>query len=398
MQRVSETRRIPEGAPTRRFKGVDQVKVRVDGVERWCDISSPGRFKVYKPEWYARLKLADGTYKLTKLLRDKTASELLLADLRRREERIQVGLETPAKKTGEKFSVLLARFWAARARNGRCTSVYLTRSKAILDLNLRELGIRDLGRVAVATGKKAMDKWVDDRLKDGYSNGAINQRLIQLQIFLKWLHEEGLLTVLPKIRKLANIGRDPRRPVTADEVERLATVAPWPRNLFYRLLFCTLARKSALRNIEANDLVLDDERPYLILRARKSKTKSQVEAPLPTWLLPALRQLVHEAIPGKRLFHQLDCFNLNDELDKDLKACGIEKHSPDGKLVLHSFRHGGTTALLQAGVSVILVQRLGGWSSLDQISKTYAHLIPRKDREAIDEVFGKMRTQSKANQ
>jgi integrase len=398
MQRVSESRKVPPGAPRRVSKGKEQVKVRVDGKDQWCELTASGRFKVYKPEWYARLKHADGTVKLVKLLRDKTASETLLSNLRKQQERILVGLETPVAKSGEEFPKILERFWNARARSGRCTEVYLTRSKAILDLNLKELGISSLDRIAVACGKKSMDHWVDRLLKDGYSNGAINQRIIQCQIFLKWLKEDGSIPHAPTLKKLSEVAKDQRRPITAEEVEKLASAAPWPRNLFYRMLFCTLARKAALRNIEPQDLILDEKSPCLILRSRKSKTKVEVEAPLPVWMLPDLRRLMAESIPGQRLFHRLDRYNLNDELDRDLKTVGIEKYSPDGKLVIHSFRHGGTTELLKSGVSVLLVQRLGGWKSLDQISKVYSHLIPRRDREEIDRVFNRKQTDSKLPQ
>jgi integrase len=105
-----------------------------------------------------------------------------------------------------------------------------------------------------------------------------------------------------------------------------------------------------------------------------------------------------ERIPGQSLFHLLDHHNLNNELDRDLKTVGIEKHLPDGKLVLHSFRHGGTTELLKSGVSVLLVQRLGGWRSLDQISRVYSHLMPRRDREEIDRVFSQHRVAGKLTQ
>ena len=398
MQRVSESRVVPPDAPRRVHNGKAQVRVRVDGKDQWCDLTASGRFKVYKPEWYARLRHADGTTKLVKLLRDKTASETLLSNLRKQQERFLVGLETPVTKSGEDFPKLLARFWTSRARSGRCTDVYLSNSKAVLEQTLKELGVSSLDRLAMALHKKAMGGWVDKLLDEGYSNGSINQRIIQLQVFMKWLVEDGSIPHAPILKKLPAGAKSQRRPITAEEVELLASVAPWPRNLFYRLLFCTLSRKTALWNIEAQDLILDEQNPYLILRRRNSKTKVEVEAPLPRWLLPDLRRLLAEHIPGQRLFHLLDHHNLNNELDRDLKAVGIEKHLPDGKLVVHSFRHGGTTELLKGGVSVLLVQRLGGWRSLDQISRVYSHLMPRRDREEIDRVFSRHNVAAKSTQ
>ena len=398
MQRVSESRIVPPDAPRRVHAGKSQVRVRVDGKDQWCDLTASGRFKVYKPEWYARLRHADGTTRLVKLLRDKTASETLLSNLRKQQERFSVGLETPVTKSGEDFPKLLARFQTSRARSGRCTDVYMANSKVILERTLKELGVSSLDRLAMALNKKAMGVWVDKLQDEGYASASINQRIIQLKVFLKWLVEDGSIPHAPILKKVSGEAKSQRRPITAEEVELLASVAPWPRDLFYRLLFCTLSRKTALGNIEAQDLILDEQNPYLILRRRKSKTKTEVEAPLPRWLLPDLRRLMAERIPGQRLFHLLDHHNLNNELDRDLKAVGIEKHLPDGKLVLHSFRHGGTTELLKSGVSVLLVQRLGGWRSLDQISRVYSHLMPRRDREEIDRVFSQHHVAGKLTQ
>ena len=398
MQRVSESRIVPPDAPRRVHAGKSQVRVRVDGKDQWCDLTASGRFKVYKPEWYARLRHADGTTKLVKLLRDKTASETLLSNLRKQQERFLVGLEIPVTKSGEDFPKLLARFWTSRARSGRCTDVYLTNSKAVLEKTLKELGISSLDRLAVALSKKAMGVWVDKLLDQGYGSGSINQKIIQVQVFVKWLVEDGSIPHAPILKKVSFEAKSQRRPITPEEVELLAKVAPWPRNLFYRLLFCTLSRKAALWNIEAEDLILDEQNPYLILRRRKSKTKTEVEVPLPRWLLPDLRRLMAEHIPGQSLFHQMDIRSLNSWLDRDLMTVGIKKHLPDGKLVVHSFRHGGTTELLKSGVSVLLVQRLGGWRSLDQISRVYSHLMPRRDREEIDRVFSRHHVVEKSTQ
>jgi hypothetical protein len=55
--------------------------------------------------------------------------------------------------------------------------------------------------------------------------------------------------------------------------------------------------------------------------------------------------------------------------------------------MIHGLRHGGATEMLEKGVSVLLVQRMGGWRSLQVLSKHYAHLSPIRSRKEIDNVF-----------
>lgn len=63
-----------------------------------------------------------------------------------------------------------------------------------------------------------------------------------------------------------------------------------------------------------------------------------------------------------------------------IKRAGIERLTP------HCCRHGFATGLLRAGIDVVTVAWLGGWTSPAQVFKTYGHAI--KDRTLTDVLAG----------
>ena len=124
-----------------------------------------------------------------------------------------------------------------------------------------------------------------------------------------------------------------------------------------------------------------------MLRAKYAKTKLDQQVPIPTRLVPKLKNLIDECPAGVPLFHKLLTINLNTNFWADLKRAGIPRETEEGMAVIHSLRHGGTTELLSKGVSIILVQKMGGWKSLSMLSGHYAHLSPVRSRKEIDSVF-----------
>lgn len=380
MRKKHETRKVPPGAPSRMHRGKHQALIQVDGRGVWCDLTATGRARVVRPEWYASLKLANGQTKTVKLCRDKTTAEMMLAKLRTREDQIRAGLVFPVSESGENFSDLLERFWKHRARS-RCTAVYLKSAQVSLRKALGSLGV---GSVLDIRGlsKAAWEKWADAPV-----GGMVkHHQRVQLKVFLKWLHHENLLASIPDVPKIKITYKELRRPARRHEVDQLQKVAPWPRGIFYALAFCTLARRNALIGLRPEDFNLGQS-PFVMLRAHLSKTGIDQQIPLPPRLVPQLKKLVKECPPGAGVFDQINDANFHKLLDHDLELAGIPRVTTEGKLVIHSFRHGGATELLEKGVSVLLVQRMGGWKSLAMLSKHYAHLSPVRSRKEIDSAF-----------
>lgn len=388
MYHKQDTRPVPPDAPRRIQDGVSQAKIRVDGKDAWCDLTPTGRAKVTRAEWYGQLRRADGTIKPVRLCRDKAAAEALFSKLQRKEERIRAGLEIPVKESKEDLPALLARFWKDRARRN-CTDVYIAEARARLGRAMGELGLDSMQSLKTLN-KEKLETWMDEmRSKSGglAASGTKSQKVIQLKAFLNWLFKENLIPKVPEFPRNTVVSKFPRRNITRLEVDKLVAAAPWPRNLFYALGFSTLTRRGAMFNIRLEDLDLDPANPTLMLRARHSKTKTEQMIPIPKKLVADLARLVAETKPGQPIFQCIDPPRLSELFDRDLKAAGVPRETADGRLVIHSLRHGGATELLQRGVSVVLVQRMGGWSSPMVLLRNYAHLSPVRDRKEIDAVF-----------
>lgn len=382
MKRKHDTRQVPADAKRRVKDGKPQALITVFGKDIWCNLTPSGRAKVMRPEWYATLRMADGTPRLVKLCRDKMAAEMMLAKLRTHEERIAVGLDVRAAKTSEKFPQLVERYWTEKARSG-CADVYLQEARARLSHALDELGVDTLAGVKKLTDSQ-VGVWLDG-LK--LSNGSKNQRVIQLKGLLKWLLAGHLIQRLPKFPKISDKTKYTRRPITRVEVDLLEKKSPWPRGLYYALAFSTLARRGAMLSLLPEDVHLDDDEPWILLRSQHSKTKTDHMVPIPKRLVGELRILVNRCPPRLPIFHQMLGLNMHHCFSRDLKAAGIPQENERGRAVIHSLRHGGTTELLEKGVSVLLVQRMGGWRSLRVLAKHYAHLSPIRSRNEIDKVF-----------
>lgn len=103
---------------------------------------------------------------------------------------------------------------------------------------------------------------------------------------------------------------------------------------------------------------------------RDTKTKQERLAHMPAPLLVALANLPRDDKPFGRWSES----RLREMWDEDIAATA--KAVPGFKrLTFHSCRHGFATKLLQDGVSVVMVAKLGGWASPQQVLSTYAHAM-----------------------
>lgn len=69
------------------------------------------------------------------------------------------------------------------------------------------------------------------------------------------------------------------------------------------------------------------------------------------------------------------------------KDHGIDLYNSDGKLTftVHGWRHDWAGRMLMAGVDILTVQRIGGWSSTDML-KRYAALSKKHEQDAINKL------------
>lgn len=103
---------------------------------------------------------------------------------------------------------------------------------------------------------------------------------------------------------------------------------------------------------------------------------------LPSPLVVALAN-----IPGERtgrVFRYASRSTVKPSWDAAIKRAGIKRLTP------HCCRHGFATAMLQAGVDVVTVAKLGGWASPALVLSTYGHAV--NDATLTDRIAGSFGT------
>jgi len=117
---------------------------------------------------------------------------------------------------------------------------------------------------------------------------------------------------------------------------------------------------------------------------RDTKTATERLAHMPDRLLVALANLPRDAKPFDWSESSLRRFWDEDVAKTAREVPGFKR------LTFHSCRHGFATALLQDGVDVVTVSKLGGWSSPHQVLDTYAHAV--NNLRLTDRLFGTIDT------
>ena len=377
------TRPVPEGTETRVENKKLQAKIKLHGKTVWVPINSNGNMVVETASWYGTVRMASGLHQTFRLFNDKSASQAELANLQRVQDRIAAGILPPVDSSKDKIADLFSRFMDERKQQG-LSAYHLKLANARVKKAIEELSLNKVADVRNLTPAK-LSAWLLG-MKEA-APMTRKHRKAGLRKFLGWLKDQRLIAEVPRFPAFKAEIKTKRRALTKDEVERLADAAPWPRNLLYRLAFASIARRGAILSLLAKDLHFENPtKPWIMLREETSKTGVGQAVPIPIRLVSDLRKRVAE-VGDQPLFAGINA-QLNEmAFDKDLENASLPKETSEGTASFHCLRHSGATELLKAGVSTLVVQRMGGWKSLDMLAKHYAHITPMDGRHLIDEVF-----------
>ena len=379
MHKPTYTRPVPAGSKTRIVDGKTEVCLSHDGKMAWFPLSKGGRARIPSKDWHGQVKLANGQIVTIRLVKNKEASQRILHNRQTKEDNIASGKEVPTLiEPTKSLAEYVLQYEAERISQGISRKTQLNTMaplrRALAEMELITVqDLRSLTAEWISQWFVALDK----------APGTKGKILEVVKQFTRWMVDRSLLAASPKFPKYSKQIVKARRPLDFAEVERLAKVSPWPRSILYRLAFSTLARRSALLGLKAEDLKFATSGVTIMLRPELSKTKVGQQVPAPKHLAADLKKLAGEC-PTGNLFAGAKHGNFTDNFDTDLKAAGIEKLTADGVACFHSLRHGGTTHLIRSGVPMVLVQRMGGWVNLNILAKHYSHLSPVTDREQID--------------
>lgn len=176
----------------------------------------------------------------------------------------------------------------------------------------------------------------------------------------------------------------------------------------YLLLFSTGMRRSELLGLSWNNidlkkktmeicqaLIMFEGKPYL-RRDTKNESSERI-IPIPDRLIPFLESIQNRQRREEEknseyrnsenlVFTNADGSCVNPMyFSRNFKNV-ITRHGFPKDLHLHSIRHTWATDMLQAGVPIIDIQHLGGWSRPDTLLKIYAHTVKETQISAVNKL------------
>ncbi len=180
---------------------------------------------------------------------------------------------------------------------------------------------------------------------------TINDYLEAARCLFNWLIKNGRVQANPLVTvgKVKTEGRQTRerRSFTVEEIKRLLAVAG-EHEAVYLMAVHTGLRRSELAKLKWADLLLDEAKPFVLVRASTTKNSKVTPMSLHPEVVAALRDLKNESQPGELVFKR---FPRIERLKRDLKAAGIPYQDALGRYAdFHSLRKTLCTNLARAGV------------------------------------------------
>jgi len=230
-------------------------------------------------------------------------------------------------------------------------------------------------------------------------SGKTLQNLAEgLRAFCIWAKDRGYLEADP-LDGLAAFDVTPqthRRCITGEEVTALLEKCADHRRLLYEVAFSSGLRAGELRALTPDHL--DLEHNGLRLEAAWTKSRKATLQPLASWLMDRLVTFAKAGTAAalyKKFADHHRCGVPKDmpaapllyvsshparELEKDLKAAGLSKWGPGGKVDFHALRVAYVSFVLEAGATAKEAQTLARHSKPELTMNIYARA--RNDRLA----------------
>jgi len=199
------------------------------------------------------------------------------------------------------------------------------------------------------------------------------QVIVPTQAIINFASEQELCPPL-KVKRFTTVSKV-KEPATWEWVEAFMLHAGTPHlGALTCFMFLTAARISEALSVEWSDI----DMTACTVKIRQGKLGGDERvAHLPSPLVVALAN-----IGGRngRVFKFKSRSNLKTQWEGAIRRAGIKRLTP------HSCRHGFATTLLQNGVDVITVAKLGGWKSPALVLSTYGHAM--RDPKLTDRLIG----------
>ncbi len=258
------------------------------------------------------------------------------------------------------------------------------RAKRLLEL----AGIERLNEITPSAIQNALAKLREK----GRAAKTLNDTLTSVKQFCGWARADGRISENPidsvKGFNTRTDRRHDRRALTDDEVRQLIRAAEngpallgcsgIERALIYRLAVLSGLRANEIRTLKKRSFILDETQPAVIVQAAFSKHRREDIQPLPSELVPLLRDYLKDINDGDMAFDVPKKFV--QALRQDLEAAGIPYETHNGFADFHALRHTFITRLIKSGVNPKTAQTLARHQDASLTLNRYSHV------EVIDKV------------
>jgi integrase/recombinase XerD len=384
----------------------------IDKDGRRCASTVPGAKKVKERarKWYGAG--IPGVDKRVPLAADKNVARTMLAELVKKAERGEAGLEDKTTEAGKtKLTTHLAAFQSSqRAAAEGITEKQVAQNQSRLRAVFDACGFvypDDIDGDAVA--RYLADRRRLAKAEGGLSIQTSNFYLKAVKQFCRWMVERDRMRKNPLAKHRGgnpkNDRRHDRRDLKPDELVKLLEAARMSarafrgltgpeRHLLYLTACGTGFRRGELASMTPESFDLDADPPtatvsraYIKNRKTAHKTARQ---PLPAAVVEALRPFLGNMPHGVPVWPGQWWTKGAEMLRGDLEAAGIpyEVKGPDGPLFadFHALRHSYISLMERAGVSLNDAKELARHSTITLTKDRYTHA----DGEGLGKAVNKL--------
>ena len=406
--RPTYTKVIPNENPTLKVSGrnVSWVGRKGDRVVATICENDSDRCRVTSKVWHIRYTDEKHIPRTVAAFTDKASSERKMVDIVRQVERLLRGeiSEQQAARADKSLGDMIEMWRAdmlARAVTERFATMVANRVKRLC----RECGVRQ----AQQLNPGLVARTLAEMRTAGTSVQTSNHYQTNLRTFVTWSINNHLLDgdPLKGSKSIVMGGRQTfeRRALTRDEIDRLILqvgnrnkrlvgMSGPDRQALYACAIYSGMRVGELASLTRASFHLDNDPPYLTVRAGNTKSKKQRDIPVPAEIANLLRAWLETRPPVGNVWPQTNWTRggAGVMLRRDLIACGIAEEtvgtSPAfardaistrngptvAKIDFHALRTTYATILATSGVPIQHAQRLLGHSSPILTMKHYTKL------------------------
>lgn len=282
------------------------------------------------------------------------------------------------------------------------------------------LGDRSIAFGSQMSGDSITEYTTARQKAEDLSARTVQSYIVAMKAFSSWCVESGRLLADPFARvrspSPAKDRRYTRRALTRDEWLRLRTAAEngpprrripgHERALLYELALVTGLRAKEIDGLTRSSVVLDSNRPYLMLPAASTKNNKPAEQFLTDRLVERLRDHTGRKMRGVKVFQIKDLNRLAIVLRDDMataRSAWIEEaktideknrrestdflkstDSEGRKIDFHALRYTCGAWLALGGIHAKQIQKMMRHSTIRLTLDTYGHLFPEQQDQAME--------------